>query len=148
MIEDSAVIIDCINKTRIYLNNNARVTFALLVEKHRKNCKTLPSKHLFGFQCVKLFLLNYVTITAVTINTVTINTVTITTVTITAVTITTVPIVTKFQSKISVTIFQSQNFSHKISVTEFLSQNFGHKTSVTKFQSQNISNKISVTKFQ
>ena len=73
--------------------------------KHRENCKTLPFEHIIGSQCVKLFLLNYVTITAVTINTVTINTVNITTVTITAVTITTVPAVTKFQSQISVTKF-------------------------------------------
>ena len=49
-------------------------------EKHRENRKTLPFEHLIDCQYVKLFLLNYVTITVVTITTVTITTVTITTV--------------------------------------------------------------------
>ena len=68
--------------------------------KHRKNCKTLPFEHLISCQCVKLFLLSHVTITAFTI--------------------TTVPTVTKIQSQnFSLKIFshkvQSQNFSFKIS---------------------------------
>ena len=79
----------------------------------------LPFKHLISCQCVKLFLLNYVTITAVTINTVT-----ITKVNNTTVTITTVPTVTKFQS---------QNFSYKISVKNVQPQIFSHKILVTKF---------------
>ena len=114
----------------IYINFWYKEVFK---KKHCENCKTLPFEHRIGCQCVKWFLLNYVTITTVTITKVT-----ITTVTITTVTITTVPNVTKFQS---------QDFSHKTSVTKFQSQNSSHKILVTKWWSTNIGQLILVTKF-
>ena len=124
-------------------NNGPKITKNILFTKyftfrakHCENHQTLPwehhidfqmfqialsKKHLFGCQYVKLFLLNYVTITTVftmtitivTITTVTIITVTITTVstvTITNVTITTDTITTV--TVITVTLLLSRYYSH------------------------------------
>ena len=58
----------------------SRKWHTILLKRHCENCKKLPQKHLISCLCVKLFLLNDVTIATVTTDTVT--TVTITTVTI------------------------------------------------------------------